>query len=333
MNKVVWLLLLVVPSVFGHGIGMTSLSIKHQSTPNQMQYDVTHISVNLAGAAPARLVFPGHCKKISGDRLSQGAQKIKITYSMECESSLGGSWLEFDNQKNVMGQFVFHFESDSGEKYQQTLTKPRQIMIPEMGSGIESAPETSSDSLLYITSGVEHMLLGLDHVLFVLLITFLYGETRKIIAAVTGFALGHSLSLGLSAGGWLQLDMYVVEALIALSIVYLGAEVISKNYTKQVALRRFPFLVMALFGLFHGAGFASALGELEYTGWGLVMPLFYFNFGIELAQLFLVILFVRLGFVLSRFGKLKDKATYLVGCIAGYYFFERVFSLPLAHLT
>ncbi len=176
----------------------------------------------------------------------------------------------------------------------------------------------------YTVLGVEHILTGFDHLLFVLALLFLVGFNRQLLYTITAFTLAHSLTLALSALGLLTLRSPPVEATIALSIVLVAAEALHRERTLA---RRWPALVAFLFGLVHGLGFAGALQEIGLPQNHLAVALLTFNVGVELGQLFVVALAFGLYRVLSRWPQTvmaRAPALYAIGTIAVYWSFGRI---------
>ena len=149
----------------------------------------------------------------------------------------------------------------------------------------------------YLLLGVEHIMGGVDHLLFVLGLLFLVGFKRQLVLTITAFTAAHSLTLALSALGWLTLRPPPVEAVIALSIMLVAAEALHRQPTLS---RRWPALVALLFGLVHGLGFAGALKEIGLPENHLAVALLTFNLGVELGQLAVVALAVALLWLLHR---------------------------------
>lgn len=176
----------------------------------------------------------------------------------------------------------------------------------------------------YAQLGIEHILTGFDHLLFVLALLFLVGFNRRLLLTITAFTLAHSMTLALSALGWLTLRSPPVEATIALSIVLVAAEALHKQPTLS---RRWPALVAFLFGLVHGLGFAGALQEIGLPQNHLSVALLTFNVGVELGQLLVVgaaFSLYRAAVNWPRFVMARAPALYAIGSIAAYWSLDRV---------
>jgi hydrogenase/urease accessory protein HupE len=184
----------------------------------------------------------------------------------------------------------------------------------------------------YFALGVEHILAGVDHVLFLAGLLFIAGSPRRTLMTVTGFTIAHSITLGLVAMRILTVSIPATEAVIALSIVFLATE-IARNDRSTLAWRR-PILVAALFGLAHGAGFATALGEIGLPAGEQLTALLFFNLGVEAGQVALVAAvfgtLAALRMLLVDTSGWRDKApvrfyaSYAVGTIAAFWLFERL---------
>jgi hydrogenase/urease accessory protein HupE len=179
----------------------------------------------------------------------------------------------------------------------------------------------------YTVLGVEHILGGFDHLLFVLSLLFLVNFNKRLLWTITAFTLAHSLTLVLSALGWITLRSPPVEATIALSIMLVAAEALHK---RQTLSRRWPALVAFLFGLVHGLGFAGALQDIGLPQNHLLVALLTFNVGVELGQLLVVALaygVYRALASLPKFSAARVPALYAIGGVAAYWSIGRVVAI------
>jgi hydrogenase/urease accessory protein HupE len=179
----------------------------------------------------------------------------------------------------------------------------------------------------YTVLGVEHILSGFDHLLFVLALLFLVGFNRRLLYTITAFTAAHSLTLALSALGVLTLRSPPVEATIALSIVLVAGEALDKRPTLA---RRWPALVAFGFGLVHGLGFAGALRDIGLPQNHLSAALLTFNVGVELGQLLVVgaaYVAYRTLAAFPRFVAARTPALYAIGTVAAYWSIGRIVSL------
>ena len=176
----------------------------------------------------------------------------------------------------------------------------------------------------YLVLGVEHILSGWDHLLFVIGLLFLVGFRRRLVWTISAFTVAHSLTLASAALGWLTLRSAPVEASIALSIVLVASEALRH---RETLARRLPALVAFFFGLVHGLGFAGALQEIGLPQQHLATALLTFNLGVEFGQLLTVGVAWALVRLLGRWpwaARLRAPILYAIGGLAAYWTLLRV---------
>jgi len=189
----------------------------------------------------------------------------------------------------------------------------------------------------YGSAGIEHILDGYDHLLFVLCLMLIAGRLKRILITVTGFTLGHSLTLALSALGSWSLPPTFVEPLIAFSIVMLAAEVARTEGKSRTLTAQRPAIVATGFGLLHGFGFGGALAEIGLPYGLKLQALAFFNLGVEIGQiLFVLACFAMLKIVqyltgtlsaTAKTAKIKPFLIYPVGIVAAFWTVERTLSV------
>jgi hydrogenase/urease accessory protein HupE len=164
-----------------------------------------------------------------------------------------------------------------------------EFVVPEGPQGI-LLPDAPARTVAarYVRLGIEHILGGTDHVLFVIGLFLLVGATRALVATVSAFTVAHSLTLAAAVLGIVTVPSAPVEALIAASIVLLARELVRGPADPPTLTRRFPWLVAFAFGLLHGLGFAGALAETGVPPDQIPLALVAFNVGVEVGQLGIV---------------------------------------------
>ncbi|WP_305097902.1 HupE/UreJ family protein [Croceibacterium aestuarii] len=198
----------------------------------------------------------------------------------------------------------------------------------ELAVAIPAHPAEENLFLRFLRLGVEHIWTGIDHLLFVAGLIFIAGTWRRTAVTITGFTISHSITLALAALGLMTFPPGAVEAVIALSIVFLAVE-IAKGPRDTLTWRRPVFVAMS-FGLLHGFGFAAVLGQIGLPKEGLVTALLAFNLGIELGQVIFAALVFAMLHVLARLPALGNPhrvqriAAYCVGILASYWMFDRI---------
>lgn len=182
----------------------------------------------------------------------------------------------------------------------------------------------------YTVLGVEHILSGIDHLMFVFSLLFLVGFNRRLVGTITAFTVAHSVTLASSVIGLLTLRSAPVEAAIALSIVLVASEALNP---RETLARRVPSLVAFVFGLVHGLGFAGALKEIGLPASHLPLALLTFNLGVEAGQLLAVGAAWGLTRWLGRFAwfhRARTPALYVIGATAAYWSWLRMAAMAAA---
>lgn len=187
----------------------------------------------------------------------------------------------------------------------------------------------------YLWLGVEHILLGVDHLIFVLALIMLVRGWRRICLTVTAFTLAHSITLGMATLGYLDVPGPPVEAAIALSIVLVAIEIVNSVRGQESLATRFPWAIAFAFGLLHGLGFAGALSEVGLPAHAIPLALLFFNLGVELGQLVFIAAVLGAFTIIRRvtgavagstsnWTWLRQAAAYGIGGIASFWLIERV---------
>ncbi|MEH6609205.1 MAG: HupE/UreJ family protein [Halioglobus sp.] len=182
----------------------------------------------------------------------------------------------------------------------------------------------------YTALGVKHILLGVDHLLFVFALLLIVNNKRRLIWTITAFTLAHSITLAGATLGFVHVPQKPVEAVIALSILFLAVEIIHGQQGRPGYAARWPWIVAFIFGLLHGFGFAGALAEVGLPQQAIPLALIFFNVGVELGQLFFVLGVVLLTWALHQLNQQKllkhaEKAViYSIGGISSFWLIERI---------
>ena len=184
----------------------------------------------------------------------------------------------------------------------------------------------------YTVAGIEHILIGTDHLLFVVCLMMIAGSFKRLILTVTGFTLAHSITLSLATLDIFRLPTELVELLIALSILLLAAEIMKhrRDGGPESFTWRYPVTVSSVFGLLHGFGFAVVLQELGLPASMKVQALLFFNIGVELGQLVFIVAVLalvasatRLSIFTRHRDQFGDAGVYAIGICSAYWLFER----------
>ena len=266
------------------------------------------------GAARVDLRMPPHCFF----RLPE----------LECgEKGLVGA-LTIGNLGSRMSAALIKIIPMEGEARSYTITTANPT-VSILGPGAPSLQSWIELGATYLNYGVDHILLGADHLLFVFGLIWIVGVGRRLIGTITAFTIGHSASLAAAAFGLVGVPERPLNACIALSIVFVGVEIVKKRRGEAGLTARYPSAVAGAFGLVHGVGFASALAGLGIESRLLPAALAFFNLGVEIGQLAFVLLTLsllwahrRLGAVLTGWGELVP--AYAIGSVAMFWFIGRL---------
>jgi len=290
-----------------------------------------------AGEEPTISVQGRHCEPLQANprpSLSGQSQYSCDPSPKEAVSVV----LTYANNNPALSSLI-HLNKHTGESFSlfngpDTL----QINLPNQVSFFDVAKQ-------YVQGGFQHILSGFDHLLFVLCLMQIALGTRNLIMTITGFTVGHSITLAMSSLGWVSVRIDVVEVLISLSIVMLILEITKAKIGKPSPslIWRYPALISLGFGLLHGFGFASALGDLGLPQAMKIPALAFFNVGVELGQLAFVgcvLLMLKVFSVgLKKYSNNQQTQVmqkrmefpmvmlYAIGAISSYWFIDRSISL------
>jgi hydrogenase/urease accessory protein HupE len=185
----------------------------------------------------------------------------------------------------------------------------------------------------YTMLGIEHILAGFDHLLFVLGLVLLVKGARPLLVTITAFTAAHSLTLAGATLGWVNVPGPPVEASIALSIVFVASEIVQARQGRSSVTQRYPWVVAFVFGLLHGFGFAGALEEVGLPQASIPIALLFFNVGVEIGQLLFVgavLGVIAVGWRAATWLRILPApwlwriAPYAIGAIASFWLVERV---------
>lgn len=254
----------------------------------------------------AEVFFPDNCER-EGQLPSQKGKYLVERISLDCESSLKGQIISVNNL-SVLTDALITITHSNGEVFEGLMNLKR--------SSIEIPLQKQVYPMGYFTLGIDHLMSGNDHILFILGLLFLISGFFNAVKTITAFTLAHSITLGLSVFELVSLPQATVEAIIALTIIYLGLEVSESKKYKST-----PWLVAFGFGLLHGLGFANALTGIGIGNEQLLLSLLFFNLGIEAGQLLLVPIFGSVIWLSQKLNFYKQSATFTSLILGGMGFF------------
>jgi hydrogenase/urease accessory protein HupE len=268
-------------------------------------------------------VLPAHCLQ-TGKIESRRVETARTDqWEVFCSAPLVGSSVGVEGIAHAKADVLLRVVLADGRKYQSVLSAGRpSFTIPERQPSLQVFQS-------YLALGVEHILLGWDHLLFVLGLVLLVKGGRRLLWTLTAFTLGHSLTLSLAVLGWVKIPPEPVEAAIALSIFFLAVELTRGQRASGTFFHRYPWIIASGFGLLHGLGFAGALAQVGLPIGEIPLALFSFNVGIELGQIFFIGALWALYELWRRWARPVPLQgvripAYAIGSLAVFWFFERL---------
>jgi hydrogenase/urease accessory protein HupE len=243
---------------------------------------------------------------------------------VECgESGLIGRRIGIDGLVSTSTDVLVRIEFLDG-RVQTNLLKPASPWLDVRGPRPAMAIAAE-----YFVMGVEHILLGIDHLLFVLGLVLIVQSAWLLVQTITAFTLAHSITLAVATLGFVHAPQPPVEAVIALSILFLASELARRRRGESGLTARYPWLVAFSFGLLHGFGFAGALAEVGLPETDILLALLVFNLGVEAGQLLFVagvlaLLWLGRRMVVSAPRWLQDAPAYAIGSLAAFWLIQRV---------
>lgn len=273
-----------------------------------------------------RPVLPVECEGLGDPEVRKEGSGLRAQWRMRCPGGLAGKSVGVEGIAGSQADVLLRITLRDGRQLRHVL----KAQAPSFTIDADSSRAGVFKD--YAALGVEHILLGWDHLLFVLALVLLVGWGRSLFWTITSFTAGHSVTLALASLGVVHVPQAPIEAAIALSIYFLAVELISVRQGKRTLTQKAPWAVAAGFGLLHGLGFAGALAEVGLPTAEIPLALFSFNIGIELGQLAFV------GAVLLSAAALrkvpvawpqwtKAVPAYGIGAMAAFWFLERAVSL------
>jgi hydrogenase/urease accessory protein HupE len=253
--------------------------------------------------------IPKECRfAASGQQpLTPGALVVRGT--LTCDGGIAGKTLAIDGLDSTITDVIIRVHHADG-RLESHLLKP---VNPSVTLGAQTS--SSQRALAYVRLGVEHILLGVDHLLFVLGLLLIVGERWSLVKTITSFTIAHSITLAIATLGYASAPVPPLNAAIALSILFLGPEIVRKWRGETSFTIRHPWIVAFAFGLLHGFGFASGLTTMGLPQGEIPLALLLFNVGVEVGQLFFVGLILGLG---RAFQTLQIRWLRIVEALPGY---------------
>ena len=320
---------------------VASVAHAHDARPNYVQISETaansfsvmwKVPASVPGAALPFPTLPEGCTAEQPPTWQAAGAEFVGQQVFICNASLSGRTvgIEFPTYNPSLST-LYKVRLANGEEHVRILRPDESSWtVPDAESAFGVAKE-------YTVLGIEHIWIGIDHLLFVACLLFIARAPRRLLITITGFTVAHSITLALSALDLVRIPTPPVEAAIALSVVFLAWEIAKGDESSFTY--RFPVMVSSSFGLLHGFGFAAVLRDIGLPQTELPTALLFFNVGVEIGQILFVLTLLAAFFVLRpllvrilRWGpddavhwsSLTIPASYVIGSIASYWMIDRV---------
>jgi hydrogenase/urease accessory protein HupE len=242
--------------------------------------------------------------------------------------ALRGRTITIDGLAGTMTDVLVRVSVGDGQTLQTILRPDRPSVTLDLAAKAGLAP------LAYLRLGIEHILTGFDHLSFVLGLLLLVGFERRLLAAITAFTVAHSITLAATALGWVRVSPPLIEAMVAMSILFLAAELVRARRGEAGLTSAHPWLIAFAFGLLHGFAFAGALADVGLPRDAIPLSLFLFNVGVEIGQL----IFLAAVWTLTRLvvrptllhlpppavAFARAAPSYVIGTLAAYWVWGRL---------
>jgi hydrogenase/urease accessory protein HupE len=269
--------------------------------------------------------------RLSGGALDIGPEIVSVTPSFALKiwrsvsdehTPLDGQTISVEGLERTITDVLVNVNLSGGRSVQQLL-KPQHNAV-RLDLGARAAPP----ALAYLSLGIEHILTGADHLLFVFGLLLLVPGAWALLRTITAFTVAHSVTLAATSLGWIQVRPSLVEALVALSIVVLAVELVRSAQGEAGLTSRYPWVIAFLFGLLHGCAFAGALVQVGLPSAQIPLALLLFNLGVELGQIVFIALVSAALWAIARLVTGRPSWTrlvvpYAIGSFASYWFVER----------
>ena len=309
-----------------------SLAVSHEVRPGFLELRETgqntysflwkkpsggEVEIYIAPIIPdqCRLTTPGR------QRLTPGAVIVRGT--LQCEDGIQGKTLAIDGLEATITDVIVRVHHADG-RLESHLLKP---VNPSVTLGAKTTGWQRS--LAYLRLGIEHILLGVDHLLFVLGRLLIVANRWVLLKTITSFTVAHSITLAIATLGYASAPIPPLNAAIALSILFLGPEIIRRWRGQSSFTIRHPWVIAFAFGLLHGFGFASGLTNMGLPQAEIPLALLLFNVGVEIGQVFFVgmIILVERSFQVLEIrwpAFLEMLPGYTVGSLGAFWTIQRV---------
>jgi hydrogenase/urease accessory protein HupE len=244
-------------------------------------------------------------------------------WNIKTKRSIAGQTITINGLKNTITDVLVNITFRDGTNLIRIIRPSDPTLL------IEKSEHSTLPVYDYLRLGIEHILFGIDHLLFVLALILIVSGKKRLFKTITAFTLAHSITLAAATLGWVHIPSAPVEAVIALSIIFLAVELVHYYRGEPVFSSQYPWVVAFIFGLLHGFGFAGALASVGLPEHDIPLALLLFNVGVETGQILFILCVMLIIWLIHKTIKNIPAWTrwippYTIGCMATVWFFQRL---------
>lgn len=288
------------------------------------RYEILWRTPQLSGMPlPVRLALPEDARDVSEPSVRDLGDSLLHSRHIEIAGGIRGQRIDFVGLQGTITDVLVRVQLLDGATTTSLVRPPRPWVE------IAAARGKGATALTFLAQGIEHILLGIDHLLFVFGLLLIVRSPWMLFKTITAFTVAHSITLALATFGVIHLPTLPLNAAIALSILFLGPEIV-RTWRGQTSFTiRHPWVVAFAFGLLHGVGFASGLIDVGLPDNDVPLALLMFNLGVELGQLAFVAVILLLEWAFRTLqinwpASVRMLPAYTVGTLGAFWTFQRI---------
>jgi len=310
--------LLHTPAVSAHEVRPSFLSM--EETANNQFSVLWKRPVKKWTVPDINPVFPDNCQ-LAFNKFVEITAAAKIQRgTLTCnDKGMDQGVIRITGLETTLIDVLVRIQLLNGDTVQRVIKRDKPYLVLAQAKGVPIAD--------YITLGFEHIMGGIDHLLFVLALMLIVPGMLALLKTITAFTLAHSITLGLATLGFVNLSAPPVEACIALSIILMAAHALYLKKGKTTLSSGKPWVMAFLFGLLHGLGFAGALNDVGLPEGDIPLALLLFNVGIELGQIAFVLAVAACVYFIKKLTRTQPQTmftttAYGIGSMGVYWFIQ-----------
>jgi len=272
-------------------------------------------------------VLPESCEaRTPAESIWDGTAYV-ARWTTRCTGGLEGGVIRIDGLDQTRTDVLVRFDFANG------VNESRRLIPGDSSFTVPTIPSRLEVVRTYLVLGFQHILGGIDHLMFVLALLILVKGTGRLIVTVTAFTLAHSLTLAGATLGFVNVPGPPIEATIALSIMFVASEIMHSRQGRTGLTERYPWVVAFTFGLLHGFGFAGALAQIGLPQTSIPIALLFFNVGVEIGQVFFIACVFAVMALARQIARRMDVARltwaravppYVIGSVAAFWTMQRL---------